>query len=247
MKLRHFLLVGGIAAFAAIATAPAAQAVLAFQTVGPVAFSTSGTAVNSSNLVFAPFNAAPAASLTGIRISGANPNDMLLGSFSENASLAKLSGASRTFTATGTPTFTFSNGSNLTGTASSITLTPNTVTGAGTQGVISTLSGNYLGSFSSLTTNTPTLRNYFSTGTPTINNSVTAYAIVSTPVGGVSSVDLDPGDGVSAVFSGIVYVTYEYDDGTVAASVPTPLPLLGAGAAFGFTRKLRRRIQSSAS
>jgi hypothetical protein len=246
MKLRTFLLAGGVAAFAASTTSPA-QAVLAFQTVGPVSFSTSGTAASTNSLVFAPFSAAPQSSLTGIRLSGPLPNQMLMGSFSENVSLAKLSGANRTFTASGTPSFTFSNGSNLAGTASGITLSPNTVSGPGTQGVISTISGNYLGSFSSLTTNTPALRNYFSTGSPTINNYMTAYTFNSTPAGGLASADLDPLDGTSAVFSGMVYVTYEYDDGTTATTVPAPLPLLGAASAFGFTRKLRRRIQSSAS
>ncbi|MFN7898804.1 MAG: hypothetical protein ACK5N0_03935 [Synechococcaceae cyanobacterium] len=44
--------------------------------------------------------------------------------------------------------------------------------------------------------------------------------------------------------------SYGYDIGTEnidaleAASVPGPLPLMGAGAAFGFTRKLRRRVKA---
>jgi hypothetical protein len=242
MKLHHLMLVGGITAFAA--TAPA-QANLAYQTVGPVSFSTSGTAANTTSLVFAPFTAGPQATLTGIRISGSTPTSMLPGAFSQNASLAKLSGAARTFTGTGTPSFMFSNGSNLAGTASAFNLSPNVVSGPGTQGVISTLSGNYVGSFSSLTTNTFPLQTYFSSGTPTINSYMTAYTFTSTPAGGLATVDLDPADGTSAVFSGQVYLTYEYDLGT--AKVPAPLPILGAGAAFGFTRKLRRRIQSSVS
>ena len=36
-------------------------------------------------------------------------------------------------------------------------------------------------------------------------------------------------------------------NGPVAASVPGPLPLLGAGAAFGWSRQLRRRIGTSGS
>ncbi len=35
--------------------------------------------------------------------------------------------------------------------------------------------------------------------------------------------------------------------GPVASPVPGPLPLLGAGAAFGWTRRLRKRIGSSSS
>jgi hypothetical protein len=42
-----------------------------------------------------------------------------------------------------------------------------------------------------------------------------------------------------------LYLTYKYDDGVNAA--PAPLPIVGAGFAFGFSRKLRRRIQSSVS
>ena len=36
---------------------------------------------------------------------------------------------------------------------------------------------------------------------------------------------------------------FEFDPGTNSAPAPAPLPLLGAGAAFGWSRKLRRRIQ----
>jgi len=36
-------------------------------------------------------------------------------------------------------------------------------------------------------------------------------------------------------------------NGPVAASVPSPMPLLGAGAAFGWSRQLRRRIGTSGS
>jgi uncharacterized repeat protein (TIGR03803 family) len=36
---------------------------------------------------------------------------------------------------------------------------------------------------------------------------------------------------------------FEFDPGTNSAPAPAPLPLLGAGAAFGWSRRLRRRIQ----
>jgi uncharacterized repeat protein (TIGR03803 family) len=36
---------------------------------------------------------------------------------------------------------------------------------------------------------------------------------------------------------------FEFDPGTNSAPAPGPLPLLGAGAAFGWSRRLRRRIQ----
>jgi len=243
MKLHHLFLASGAVA---IAAASPAHAILATQTVGPVTFSTSGTATSTSTtpISFIGFNTA-LGTLTGVRLSNSTGGGFT-GSFSQNASLAKLSGAARTFTLTASPTFTFSNGSNFNGTASSVTLATNTVSGPGTQGVITTVSGSYGGSTSSLATNTDLLKSYLS-GSPTISNYLTAYTFVSTPAGGLGSVDLDSEDGTSAVFSGSLWLTYEYDDGTLPAGTPSPLPLLGAGAAFGFSRKLRRRIQSTAS
>ena len=41
--------------------------------------------------------------------------------------------------------------------------------------------------------------------------------------------------GVGAIF--------EFDPGTDSVPTPAPLPLLGAGAAFSWSRRLRRRIQ----
>lgn len=36
---------------------------------------------------------------------------------------------------------------------------------------------------------------------------------------------------------------FEFDPGADSAPAPGPLPLMGAGAAFGWSRRLRRRIQ----
>ncbi len=44
--------------------------------------------------------------------------------------------------------------------------------------------------------------------------------------------------------STISFITYDYDILT-NTEVPAPLPIAGAGLAFGFTRRLRRRIKSS--
>jgi hypothetical protein len=41
------------------------------------------------------------------------------------------------------------------------------------------------------------------------------------------------------------YLEYSYN--YVQNQVPTPLPVLGAGLAFSFSRRLRRRIKSSAT
>jgi hypothetical protein len=41
--------------------------------------------------------------------------------------------------------------------------------------------------------------------------------------------------------------TFTQTDAPIPAGVPAPLPLIGAGAAFGFSRRLRRRIKTSAT
>jgi len=41
------------------------------------------------------------------------------------------------------------------------------------------------------------------------------------------------------------YLTYDYDK--LTSAVPAPLPLLGAGISFGFSRRLRRRIKSAST
>jgi hypothetical protein len=41
------------------------------------------------------------------------------------------------------------------------------------------------------------------------------------------------------------YLEYTYD--YINNQVPTPLPVVGAGLAFSFSRRLRRRIKSSAT
>jgi hypothetical protein len=50
----------------------------------------------------------------------------------------------------------------------------------------------------------------------------------------------------SSFWSGnTVSIPYQYD--LVSDRVPAPLPLLGAGLAFGYSRRLRSRIKSSAA
>lgn len=245
MSTQNYLL--ALAAGAAMATvASPAHAILQTQTVGPVSFSTSGTITSTSTIPvsFAGFNTS-LGTLSGVRLTNGTGGN-IAGTFDDNVQIVKLSGGTRTFTASAAPTFIFSNtdSSTFTGSSSSVTLTPNFVSGSGVQSVNATASGSYSGATSALATNTSSLRNYFS-GTPTISSYFTSWTIVSDPVGGLSTVDLDPADGTSATLSGQLYLTYEYDDGV--NPVPAPLPLLGAGAAFGFSRKLRKRIRSSAA
>jgi hypothetical protein len=49
----------------------------------------------------------------------------------------------------------------------------------------------------------------------------------------------------NATINGSVRVLWQYTyDLIPGAAVPAPLPLLGAGAAFGWTRRLRKRISA---
>jgi hypothetical protein len=242
MNTRFLLLAAAGAAIAS--TAAPAHAILRIQTVGPLSYSTSGTTTSTSTtpVSFAGFNTS-LGTLSGVLLTN-SAGKSIAGTFGGQVSIAKLSGSTRTFTASAAPTFIFSNASALAGSSASVTLTPNVVSGAGVQGVIATASGSYSGSTSALATNTLALKNYFS-GAPTISSYFTSWIITSNPTGGLSSVDLDPLDGTSATLSGQLYLSYQYDDGKI--DVPGPLPILGAGAAFGLSRKLRKRIRVNAS
>jgi hypothetical protein len=250
MEKRSYLLVIAAGMLAASTVSPA-HAIIQTQTVGPASFSTSGTTVSTSTvpISFAGFNTA-LGTLSSVRLTNGTGGN-IAGTFGGDVSLAKISGPARTFTASAFPTFIFSNLSSFSGSGSSVTLGgpggqldgTYIVSGTGTQGAIATAGGSYSGTTSALATNSIALRNYFS-GTPTINSYFTNWTIASTPAGGLSTVDLLPEDGTSATLSGQLYLTYEYDDGV--NPVPGPLPVLGAGAAFGFSRKLRQRIRSSA-
>jgi hypothetical protein len=139
-----------------------------------------------------------------------------------------------TYSATSTPLFKFNNvsASAFSGSPSNITLTGNPVTTIG----LTTLpaSGMYSGSFNMIT---PTgIESYFA-GSPTVNVFNGNFMTSATGGGGIFENNL--------TVSGPLYLTYKYDDGLNPA--PGPLPIVGAGLAFGFSRKLRRRIQSSVS
>jgi hypothetical protein len=124
------------------------------------------------------------------------------------------------------PTFEFSFPSpmiSLTGSSSQVTTTPSTLI-SGFFGPV-TLSGAYSGSFTAVTTNTLALQNYFATA-PVINSYGVAYSVGPTGLGG--------GAQTTTNFAGNISLEYQY--------VPGPLPILGASAAFGWTRRLRKRI-----
>jgi hypothetical protein len=208
------------------------------QTVGGYTFSTTGTAsVTSPVIPIAPFTAGLPTSLTSVKIyfQGTKP------SFGGQAGLLPGFGGSKSFTATGTPTFNFSSGAgSLTTTAGSITLNPSS---AGSNSV-SAASGNFNGiALGGISTNTLTLQTYFS-GSPQIASYSMAYSGNSAPVGGSVIFDGAIGQVLPTTLSGQFYIQYEYTL-PPSATTPGPLPLLGAGAAFTFSRQIRRRIKSS--
>lgn len=72
---------------------------------------------------------------------------------------------------------------------------------------------------------------------PVVSSSYyTTWTLAVTPSTG-GSTTLTP-----SVINGLVKVNYQYTYDPDSASVPGPLPLLGAGAAFGWSRSLRKRI-----
>ena len=236
MRSQLLLLASGIAV--AVAASPA-HAIMRTHTVGPVSFSVTGTAKSTSTtpVSFAGFNTS-LGTLTGVRLSNSTGGSFT-GAFGGTLQIGQFDPTTRNYAVTAKPSFTFSNFSAFNGSTVNVPITPNQLSAFGL--VSATASGTYGGTTSSLAANTVALRNYFA-GTPTINS----YDVSWVTTG-------DPGAffGQNALtFSGSsLYLTYEYDDGQppAATSVPSPLPLLGAGAAFGFSRKLRRRIKSSVS
>jgi hypothetical protein len=72
-------------------------------------------------------------------------------------------------------------------------------------------------------------------------------AAVNAPASGVTNVVVTSPNAGPLVYNGSINVTEGYFDtwsDSVTQAVPGPLPLLGAGAAFGFSRKLRSRIKN---
>jgi hypothetical protein len=236
MKLNHLLLFGGLAA---IASATPAQAVVQYQTVGPVSFTaTNPNAQNPATLSFAPFSAAASTSLIDVRLSGATPTSKPMLDFGGALGVGQFDAAPRTYTATSTPMFKFNNGgaSTFTGSLFNVTLAGNPVT---TPFIPQSLaaSGSYGGSFNMIMPSGGD-KTYFATGTPTITLYGGGFGATAPTGGGIFGNTL-------TLSSTNLYLTYSYDDGNTA--VPGPLPIVGASMAFGFSRKLRRRIQSSAS
>ena len=209
-----------------------AHAVVQYQTVGPVSFSTPPN--SPASIVFAPFTAAPAAQLQMVSLTGPTFNSAPMLNYGGKLTAVQLDTNPRNYTATSTPLFKFNNiqGSAFSGSANNVPLTGNPVTTAFAP-VDLPASGSYTGAFNMITPSG--IEAYFA-GTPTVSIYNSNFA-ANVPDGGFASTDL--------TLSGPLYLTYKYDDGVTG--VPAPLPIVGASVAFGFARKLRRRIQSSAS
>lgn len=230
LKLQHLLLLGGIAT---IAAATPAQAVVQYQTVGPVSFTfTHPSTNNPASIAFAPFSAAPAAQLQMVSLTGPTFNSAPMLNYGGTITGGQFTADPVTYSATSSPLFKFSNSQAFSGSASNVPLAGNPVTSAGLTALAA--SGSYSGSFNMI--DMPD-KPYFA-GTPTVNVYSANFNTAATTGGGIFG-------NVLTLSSTQLYLTYKYDDGVTG--VPAPLPIVGASVAFGFARKLRRRIQSSAS
>lgn len=220
--MKSLAVVGGIAA-ATLSTATPSHA-FSVQTVGPVSFTTPPTA---QNLVFPNFTAASPNLLTGVKFVLADTQfggTAIISNFFDGGGPVNVTAAPTFKIAAPGPVFT------ATGTSSAVGSSLATI-GANPAFSSTTLSGAYSGSFSSVSTPLATQQNYFATGTVTVNNASVAFA--SSPYG------FNPSAAPNNPFlTGKLYLQYEY--------VPGPLPILGAGAAFGWSRRLRKRIRKVA-
>lgn len=222
------MLLSGIAT---VSTVAPAHAVIQYQTVGPVSFSTPPN--TPASIVFAPFTAAPASQLLMVSLTGSTPNSAPTLTYGGGITAGQFDTIARNYTATATPLFKFSNNLAFSGAQTNVPLSGNPVNTVGLTPL--TASGTYTGAFNMIT---PTgVESYFA-GNPMVNVYNANFAAVPPAGGGIFGNTL-------TLASTQLYLTYKYDDGVLP--VPGPLPIVGASVAFGFARKLRRRTQSSAS
>jgi len=212
----------------------------ATQDVGPFSFNTIGQNLNTSAIPISPFTGDPS-KLTAVRLFFKDPKPVFAGAAGLNCGF----GCSSTiFTANGTPTFNFSAGSGsvTTNNAGLVTLTPNTTSVTTIAASSGSFNGAAIGGIP--TSASTTLQAYFSgspSGSPQISSVQTLYSAITMPPG--ASIVWD---GLAGVFppttlAGQFYIEYEY-----TSAVPGPLPILGAGAAFAYSRQIRKRIKQSA-
>ena len=241
--MRAFRLPGLLALVSFVAAAPAHALIQTVSPIGGGGFSTSGATLNGTDIQFPGFSASVPADLLGVRVK--LNNAVFTGKYSvsyvdENQN--PLPPTVVNVSTFGLPKFTFTSTIGSTsGDSQSLQPNPAAVncplpsTDFVCSGVINLAptSQLYTGTFAQLATATPMLKGYF-TGVPTIDISQSLYSKTQSP--GFP----DLGLGVSNMsFSGDIVLEYEY--------VPGPLPVVGAGVAFGWSRRLRRRISKSKS
>jgi hypothetical protein len=212
----------------------------AIQTVSGGSITLTGSTINNSPIVFPPFTAQTLPNLIGTRVVLKN---------TKFAGLYTLTGVQTpTFPPTtynvsvsAIPKFSFTNPSYApSGSSSALTpdpfpaSCPNLGTFACQYNVpLNPANQPYVGTFSQLSAN-----NYWTTGNPTITASQILFSKIQAPAANPPTVpDMALSDG-QLTFMADIFLEYEY--------VPGPLPLLGAGAAFGWSRRLRKRIATRA-
>lgn len=241
--MRIHRLPGFLALASIVASAPAHALIQTVSPIGGGGFSTNGANLNQTDIQFPGFSASTPDNLLGVRVKLNNAS--FTGRYSvsyvdENQN--PLPPTTVNVSTFGVPKFTFTSTIGSTS-GDSQALLPNPAvvncplpsTDFVCSGVVnlSPASQSYTGAFAQLATATPALKNYF-IGIPTIDISQSLYSKSQSP--GFPDLGLSVGN---LNFSGDIVLEYEY--------VPGPLPLLGAGAAFGWSRRLRKRISKSKS
>jgi hypothetical protein len=215
----------------------ASSAAQAFTTVTPfVDFQTLGTSSQASSipsqLTFANFDS-NLGTLSSVRWVVQNVN------VGGNVQLGNGTGSAITPGApTVAPTFTILN-IPISGTTQAVTMNLDPVPSF--QFVTRSLSGTYTGASSAVAVspaqadafaNDPVVASYFSVWTSSPTSLLSTFSPDGSP---------------AASLTGQVRLEYEYTPTTPGTAVPGPLPVLGAAAAFGWSRRLRRRITKIAS
>jgi hypothetical protein len=222
------------AAFAASLAFPSsASALISYQAAGsPVSFSRSGNGTTT----FTPPISFPGFNPAAVPVNHINPTLFGFRYFINNVMLggAVRLGSDPASSFTANPSVTLSLDSISPGGAPvAFSIAANTITGNATPTLVPfPISNTATSSVSPDIALPPPLNNFITPNTVSTDFFTTAWSLTSTP-------DLDNGFSLATISGqfGLEYV-YTY--------VPGPLPILGAGAAFGWTRRLRRRISKSA-
>jgi len=238
----------GLAAFGA----PEAKALTDTQLTPGLAFTIPGTATDSASAVtnvlsfakFNPSNPPIPANRTTITLTDyryvINP-----AAFSKDFTVGNFTGSSIALTnISATPSF--EGLGTLTGPVSTM---PGNATFSGATNPVAptsfsqfTLGGSAAGYSTWQSLGTPNSQ-YIGPGTVDSNSYYASWSIVPSGTGLIGGPSAAPN---TAQIAGTIKVEYRYSyDLIPSTETPGPLPLLGAGAAFGFSRRLRKRISAT--